>query len=109
MKNNNFIPSYETRFESISDFKWSLECGAEINLIWRNKMYVIIGCVEEGIAFSEGCYEKDGKYYNVISHTEYNPKEEIVFQTADEVLDITINGERLRDVITQVRVTDRTI
>lgn len=109
MQNQPYIPVYETRFESISDFTWSVTSGAEINFIWKNKMYVIIGCDARGIAFSEGCCLKDDKYYNVVSHTEYNIEDELIFDTVDALLDLMLEGDRLRDIITQVRVTDRTV
>ncbi len=109
MENKSIISYGPTKFESISDFKWSIISGAEICFVWKNKMYAIDACREDGIAFSEGCYKKGDKYYNVISHTEYDPDREIVFKTPDEVLEAMIDGDRLRDIITEVSVTDRTI
>lgn len=91
-------------FESIADFIESITWGAEINFIWKGKMYAIDGCRAEGIAFSEGCYKKDGKYYNTESHEEYDISNETIYQTPEEVLDIDIEGDKLRDIITKVKV-----
>ena len=95
-------------FESISDFKWCMHCGGEVQFHWKGKSYSITHG-DGGIGISEGCYMKDGKAYNVLSHTEYDPSEELVSEDVDEILEYSVGGDRLRDIITKVLVTDRTI
>lgn len=55
---------------------------------------------------AKGCYEKNGKYYNVRNHNEYNPKNAIVFENVDELLKHTFDGVTLRDIILKAEITD---
>ena len=94
-------------FESISDFSMRVVRGAEICFVWNNKMYAVDGASSpKGIVFSEGCYEKNGKYYNVRNHNEYNPKNAIVFENVDELLKHTFDGVTLRDIIFKAEITE---
>ncbi|MEE1060481.1 MAG: hypothetical protein UH080_01490 [Ruminococcus sp.] len=43
------------------------------------------------------------------NHTEYSPSDEMWGDTADEILEYIVSGDRLRDVITKVEVIVRTI
>ena len=74
----------ENRFETISEFKWCIECGGEIEFIW------------------------DGKIYDIVIYEAYSDKESY-YKTADELLEHLIDGDRLRDMVTHMEVTDRTI
>jgi hypothetical protein len=105
---NNITCNEEDRFKTISDFKWCIDCGGEVEFRWKNKLYSITH-PEGRINIGEGCYEKDGKYYNVNSHTEYSPDDDMWGDTADEILEYIVDGDRLRDVITQIEVIVRTI
>ena len=106
----NKVNSFEdSRFKTISEFKWCVNDGSEVEFEWKGKSYSITH-PEGRINISAGCYEKDGKYYNAISHTEYTPAEgDLWGDTADDILEYNVGGDRLRDVITQVKVWDRTI
>ncbi len=106
-KNVNYNSFNE--FDSIGDFSMRVVRGAEICFVWNNKMYVIDGSSPKGIVFSEGCYEKDGKYYNIYSHTEYDPKDESAFVNVDELLQHTFDGVILRDIILKSEITDCTL
>ncbi len=104
VNNNNY-----NEFESISDFSTRFVRGAEICFVWNNKMYAIDGSSPKGIVFSEGCYEKDGEYYNVQNHIEYNPNDEVVFDNVNELLQHVFDGVTLRDIILKAEITDCTL
>lgn len=99
----------EDRFQSISEFKWCVNDGGEVEFEWKGKAYSITH-PEGKINIGEGCYQKNGKYYNVISHTEYVPGDgDLWGDTADEILEYNMNGDKLRDVVTQIKVWSRSI
>ncbi|MGI5984443.1 MAG: DUF4417 domain-containing protein [Clostridiales bacterium] len=84
----------EDRFKTISEFKWSINSGAEIEFEWKGKHYWII---------------RYGKDKRITIYESNKPETEVAFDTADNALEYIISGDRLRDVITQVNVIDRTI
>ena len=82
----------ESRFKTIDDFRWAVGNGAEVLFEWDNKYYSIthpdgIISVCEGDKYSEA---KD-------------------YETVDEALEYMVDGQKLREVITKVKVFDRTI
>lgn len=81
----------ENRFETISEFKWCVECGGEIEFIWNGKIYDIV-------------HDPDA----IVIYEAYSDKESY-YKTADELLEHLIDGDRLRDMVTHMEVTDRTI
>lgn len=97
------------RFETISDFKWCMKCGGEVEFIWKGKSYSIThphGIINIG----EGYYvDHDGIARNVESHEPCKEVEGLDAETADGILEYVIDGDRLRDIITQVQVVSRTI
>lgn len=104
--NNNQYDDYQ--FETISEFKWSIKFGSEVEFEWKGKAYSITH-PDGQICISEGCYYKDGKYYNVCSHTEYSPQDEQSYETADELLEFMVGEDRLRDIVTKMKVAARTL
>lgn len=82
----------ELQFESISDFKWCIKCGGEIEFYWNEKSYGI-GHDEKGIVL----YEAN------------NFESEKFFETADDILDEIFDGQKLREIIKDIDVTMRTI
>lgn len=81
----------ENRFKTISDFKDCMIRGGEVLFCWNSQRYGVFHnhrgyC----IAFDSGGNEK-------------------WCDTTDEILEYRVGGDRLRDVITQVTVLDRTI
>lgn len=104
-----------SHFESISEFKWCMSCGSEVEFEWKGKLYFISPKLQktlespEQLNISECHYEKDGKYYNTLSHEEYDFNTQLWADTADELLEYKIDGERLRDIITKVDVTMRVL
>lgn len=82
----------QNRFESISDFKWSMRCGGEIEFIWNNVRYGIAHTNDKIIVYR--WKDADTLRY---------------FDTADDALEYMVGNDRLRDVITRVTVVSRTI
>lgn len=81
----------EENFKTISEFKQSMRYHGEVVFVWAGNRY--------GIFWSEGRYciaRSDGS-------------NERWCDTADEILEYSVGSDRLRDVITQVTVIDRTI
>ena len=93
---NTIVPANspeQNRFTTISDFKAYMRWHGEVEFAWKENLYVIT-------------HRSSGK----ISISAANREEtEKLCDTADEVLDYMLGSDRLRDVITQVTVLDRTI
>lgn len=92
----------DDRFKTISDFKWCVKYGGEIEFVWNNKLFGV----------SPKLRKTPGSPLQIlisqvgIDHPETT---EQWYDTADELLEYRIDGVRLRDIITEVEVTDRTI
>ena len=84
----------QNRFITISDFKDCMIWGGEVEIEWHGVHYGIIR------------YGKDDKITIYIWN---QPETERCFETADDALEYMVGSDRLRDVITQVTVLDRTI
>ena len=84
----------DNRFKSISDFKWCMKCGGEVEIEWNGIHYGIIR------------YGTDDK---ITIYVWNRPETECCFDTADDALEYMVGSDRLRDVITHVTVLDRTI
>ncbi len=82
----------DNRFKTISDFKDCMKYHGEVEFEWKDKEYSIT--------------HPDGKI-SVCQGDHYS--EALDVDTADEALEYMLDGDRLRDVITQVKVWYRTI
>ena len=94
MKNNNIIGC--TPFDSIEDFKFSLINGREIQFRWENIEYGVFHDYDEGekaFFICEANKDNEGTY----------------FETIDELLEFKIQGQVLKEIITQVEVCWRNI
>lgn len=99
----------ELRFENIRDFKWCMECGGEVEFIWKGKSYSITHA-NGAINIGEGYYiDQNGIARNVESHEPCKEIEGLDAETADGILEYVIDGDKLRDIITQIEVVSRTI
>lgn len=78
------------RFKTISDFKDSLDRGGEIVIEWKGEEY--------------GIFNNGERVY--ICAASLLP---LYFDTADELLEYRVGGDRLRDVITEVEVIERAV
>ena len=82
----------ENRFKTISDFKWCMRAHGEVEFLWNDKTYNIV-------------HDPDG----IVIYEARKGETECKYQTADEVLEHLVDNYRLRDIITKVEVTERTI
>ena len=93
----------DNRFKTISDFKQCMRRGGEVEFEWNGVMYCCFGCVED---------PDSGRTRMLISQAgsvEVNTRTEKWCDSADEILEYLVGNDRLRDVITQVKVWSRTI
>lgn len=84
-----------TKFESISDFKFSLIHGREIEFRWNG--------VDYGV-FHEGVGDK-----SFLLCESYKKDTDAYFHSADELLDFVIQGKKLREIITNIEVLWRNL
>ena len=92
----------DNRFKTISDFKWCVKRGGEIQFDWNGKSFAV---------FSKIRKSPSSPIQIMISQVLIdNPEEtEGWYDTPDEALEYIIDGDRLRDIITKVDVNDRTV
>ena len=83
----------QSQFKSISDFKWCMKCGGEVEFNWHGKSYGIVHDPGDTIVV----YEAD------------NEASEKSCKTSDEVLDILFDDVKLRNIITEIDVITRTV
>lgn len=90
------------RFHSIIEFQDCMRRGGEVEFEWNGVMYGCFGCV----APTPGAEPR-----MVIAQSgsaEVNARTEQWCDTPDEILEYQVGDDRLRDVITQVKVWFRT-
>lgn len=93
----------DNRFETISDFKQCMRRGGEVQFEWNGIMYCCFGYISKS-------HDEPAKM--VIAQAgsvEVNLRTEMWCDTVDELLEYMVGEDRLRDVITQVKVWERTI
>ena len=78
------------RFRSISEFKWSLETGGEIVIVWKDVFYGIFRDPRDE-RFCIGRQGEPATYYD----------------TVDELLEHSVEGDRLRGIVTKMAVSER--
>lgn len=88
------VPDGSMNFETISEFKQSLNRGAEIEFIWKGVTYGVI---------------RYGTNNKITIYIANRPESEIVCESADDALEYMVGEDRLRDVITQVNVVAHTV
>ena len=90
------------RFKTISEFKDCVKRGAEIVIEWNG--------VEYGIFTIPMSERKDKKihYISRCGNAEVHWATALYAETQDEILEYMVGTDRLRDVITQVFVSERT-
>jgi len=81
------------RFKTISEFKYCVKHGAEIVIEWKGTEY--------------GIFWDHASKRHYIGHD--SPDTNVFYDTPDELLEYRVGDDRLRDVITQVTVIDRTL
>ena len=102
----NYYPTPErielNRFKTISNFKWCVNCGGEIEFEWKGKLFGVFPKLRK---------TPDAPTQMMISqiYVDDAGRTEKWCDDADEVLEYIIDGDRLRDIITKVNVTSRTV
>lgn len=93
----------DNRFKTISDFKWCMKRGGEVQFDWKGVSYCCFGCVRQN----------PGQAPRMVicqaGTAEVNARTEKWCDTPDELLEYMVGGDRLRAVITQVTAWERTI
>ena len=89
----------QMRFKTISDFKDCMSRGGEVEFEWNNKTYCAFGKLQK----------TPNDAIQMCICEAYKPETEKWCDNADEVLEYIIDGQRLREIITMVKVWDRTI
>lgn len=84
----------DNRFKTISDFKWSMKCGGEVTFEWNGVFYG---------AYRDGEYGNSEKYCICLISGENERR----FDSLDDLLEVSVGEDRLRDVITKVTVWSR--
>ncbi|MGN1113387.1 MAG: hypothetical protein ACI4RP_09295, partial [Acutalibacteraceae bacterium] len=79
-------------FKTISEFKFCLLHGGEVQFEWKGKSYTT--------------FPYDGKYMIAEAYKEETTK---IYDSPDELLEYIVGGDRLRDVITDVELVERTL
>ncbi len=107
MSQNTTNVNYDDyRFESISDFKMSAYFGGEIEFEWNGNSFG---------AFKGMRKTSDSPEQFLIGPGDSTEKQfpgkytDCYYDTIDELLEYVIDGQRLRDIITQVTVTYRNL
>lgn len=93
----------ENRFKTIDDFRQCMHRGGEVNFEWKGIQYCCFGCVEP----SPGAETR--MVIAQAGSAEVNLRTELWADTPDEILEYRVGEDRLRDVITKVKVWVRTI
>ena len=93
----------DDRFKTISDFEWCMKRGGEVQFEWKGTMYGCYGCVSPAAGAAPKMVICQAGSAEVTSGTEK------WCDRADEILEYMVGGDRLRDVITEVKVWERTI
>ncbi|MGW8115310.1 hypothetical protein ACVS9P_09155 [Caproicibacterium sp. NSD3] len=86
------IQQENLNFQTISEFKWCMKAHGELEFAWKNKSYSIT--------------RPDGKI-SICQRDHYS--EAFDAESPDEIWDLLIDGIKLRDIITKVKVIDRTV
>ena len=102
----SIVSSNDMNFESLSDFKWSLEYGGEIVFQWKGKSFG---------AFKYMRKTPDSPEQFCIGPSDTTQKnhpgkyDDYYADTVDEILDYIIDGNKLRDIVSEISVEWRTI
>ncbi len=93
-KTNVYQGEVNLNFASASEFKDVLSRGAEIEFDWKGHSYGVI---------------RYGTNNKITAYEIYKPDTERMYETPDDALEFMLGEDKLRDVITKVEVTDRTL
>ena len=90
-----YLPSNsieDNKFETISEFKWCVDNGGEVEFEYNDTVYNIT--------------HPEGRIYICEA---FKPETEMICDTAEEVLEYIIEGKKLREIIKDIIVWNRTL
>lgn len=100
------VTSDDMYFDSLADFKWSLEHGGEIVFEWNGKSFGAFKYMQKTPDSPEQFLIGPSNS----TQKQYPGKYEDYFaDTVDEILDYVIDGDKLRNIVTKILVEWRTI
>ena len=91
MNGNKNIIRY-SKYESVDDFIKSIEYGKEVGISYKG--------VDYGIFLIDGVYS-----FSESKHEET----EVIFSSVEDLLEVDIQGEQLKDIITEVELWLRNV
>ena len=100
------VTSDDMRFESLSDFKWSLEYGGEIVFEWNGNSFGAFKYMKKTPDSPEQFCIGPSDSTQKVHPGKY---EHYYVDTVDELLDYEIDGDKLRDIVTKISVEWRAI
>ena len=102
---NTIVPANtpeQNRFTTISDFKDCMRWGGEVEFVWKGKHYGVFARLKKTPSSPVQILISQIRVENYLDTEKW-------CDTPDEVLEYMVGPDRLRDVITQVTVLDRSI
>lgn len=85
----------DVKFEDLAEFKWVLSCGSEIIFNWKGHSY--------SVGFG-------GKLYRYGISESYNEDYSCDSNDIEDILNFKLHsGDKVRDIITQAEIIDRTL
>lgn len=94
--------SEDNRFKTISDFKWCVNNGGEVEFEYNKRVFGIF-------PFQKRTPESKQQILICEKFVDNQEETEKYYNTADDALEFMIGNVRLRDVVTEIIVWDRTI
>ena len=103
-KNTTIFENCDDNFKTIAEFKWCMANGGELQFEWKGKEFCAFGALRK----TEDSHIQMFIGPNCVTEEKFpGVYEELWCDTPDELLEYVIDGEKLRDIITQVNVFDR--
>ncbi len=82
-------------FKDTAEFKWVLDCGAEVVFEWNGKKYFV------------GRPSTDSKFW--LAEADVETPSIMMELSLDEVLEFELDGTKIKDLITEAEIVERTL
>lgn len=90
--------NYHRNFESLSELKFCISCGAEINFEYNGHEYGI-GKTSDNKYYIGSCFRKG----------EPEPGDELISLNVEDILNYSLGEKRLRECLNEIIILDRTL